>query len=998
MKVIVLAKKRKQREQLIKIERQLGELRRALHLKPWHSFFSQQQHPWYLILGHDDQEVHTWLEQSKLVYTSRQESLEYHDHLPHINIYTTAQAVFIHAPVQFWQQPGKGKHQSLNRWQSFCQLLKQQRRFQSLNGLILLLNIQTLQDEAALNTCLATLKPALQGLAEQSYGRTPVYCILTGLETLAGFSAYMHKLKPEQKHQPFGLMLPDNLQGESCTSEPFARLFKELLQQLDQKLLQHLDRTLSLKENSDMLQFPLSLAAQKPILSKILTNINHASSIPNRLLLRGIHFIKIGADPYFGSKLVPEIFLKETGLATHGIKAWCYQHRKTVFSMSIISCMLLILIWLLGVLSAERYLKEVQQGLLSTHNNPSSLQQLATIQQLSQLHASAYPYFYRYLGIIFPSKIDHALLALYIQALQQQLEPELVAQLATNLDTAITNGANATTDSNQNTMEHDAALYNALSAYLMFNEVEHFDAETIKAVLQNFWTASNYPRRDVTLSLNLFQDLVHFGVQKMTLDQDRIAKARAILGQQPLSIQTFFALKASLSPKLSDLTLGGPQADTLWQNNKSNNIDGFYTVKGHQLFNQAESQGVLSTLKASWVLGQNQGLAVTNANINAITSAVTTFYQEQYLHTWHEVLWGMSIKPLNNVNAAQTLLNDLSSNQNPWRILSQQVQEQLGDAGGNQSPEGASLNTLYQYISNQEQQALIVNAFTALAQSLSTIQSPKDAIHLSTLLLKQEVSTFNDLAKLAASAPEPIHSWLNQLLSNVTQAVFNDASHALVQSWQHNVAGRCNSLGMQAFPLNAFSNEDLSLDNFSQLFAPQGLLRHLNQDNLPALLEALSHNRSAYGARFMLPNWLENNLSSLPLIQRAFFSANGKPSLAMSWTPLYLSKNMAKFSISFNTATLMYQNGPRIAQTVNWPPLGPIRLQFAALNGANYQQQYQGTWALLRLLQSATITRLSPNNYQITFSNHGLNASYQVKLNHGDFAGVLLVKSFTCNK
>jgi type VI protein secretion system component VasK len=296
---------------------------------------------------------------------------------------------------------------------------------------------------------------------------------------------------------------------------------------------------------------------------------------------------------------------------------------------------------------------------------------------------------------------------------------------------------------------------------------------------------------------------------------------------------------------------------------------------------------------------------------------------------------------------------------------------------------------------NQNQDE-ITQVLNQMSETLAAVRSSDDAVVLSTQLLQHQVVVFNHLQALTQAAPLSMRPRLNQVLTNSVTTIFAKAQNSLVAGWHANVTASCNHLVNGAYPIVANSYADMSLDHFAKVFGVGGLVSHVLNAHVAALMRALQNHSSAYGVNFNLPAWLQNELFDSYLIQSAFF-AHHDPALVMRWTPLYLSKNVAEFDLQMGQQKLMYQNGPRLMQTLSWPDNGTsVSIAFVNLHDHHYVQNYQGTWALMRLLQSGVVKRLGANNYQVTFANNGFSVSYQVSLAQGDFAGVLALSKFRC--
>lgn len=981
MKIVMIRNKKKLKEPLNKILSQFSALKKHLGFKFWQKFISQKTLPWYLLLASDDVLAQSWLTCNFKRFSWRSHFAEYNEVIPTINIHAADNLVVLDAPTKLWQNPGKKALKQFNRWQSFCRLLKRQRGWQLVNGIWVVVDFKLLADAPRFKEYLAQLKTALEDLGAISSHAIPIYFFVEGLNELPGFQEYTAKLRIDQREQMFGFTLSTQSEGEMLAQ--LKQLFNDLIHQVDQKLITQLPRDQGAVKNAEVLNFPRALAMQQQKLMQLLMEPS-TGSFNHKLSIRGL-YLSDGA--HFNVAPINQVVLKETGLgsAWYGFLMTCLQHKKRLLVLSFISLFLLILVWLMGTLKANTYLNDMS-GDLQTYQNmaPDTLAGLTQLQMMANLRANNYSYFFRYLGICFPHKVSDNFDKVYQSALYHQFEPMLAADLGNALALAI-NNAQQGHGMHMDALQSDAALYNTLSAYLMLSETDHFDKNTLRMVLETYWSQQQINPDAVAAELSLLDDLAAIGLQPLNLNAILINKARAILGQQPLSIQAFFALKAKLDPQLTAVVPGGAGNPVFTY--QLANIDGIYTEKGATLFKKSETTGVLNTLKASWVLGATQRLVMDKTNVQHIETEVAQFYQQQYENAWHSAVWGMSIQRYGSVVAARAALDNFATT---WQALSNDLNTHLGDINNN------DWLKLKSYLADNKNEAAVLALTQKMSSTLANAQSNNGAIVLSTLLLNQQVSAFTQLQNLAQTAPQPMKAWLNQLLTNTTLAVFNAAQGSLINSWKHNISSICKRTVGYGYPVLPNSYQDINPKDFSRMFKPNGAGNNFGKET-GQLVTTLTRVHTAYGASFDLPTWLQNNLITLPLIQNAFFAAHNNVALNMQWTPLYLSKNLAGFTFTIGNQTLNYQNGPRLSQDIYWTPdMTSISIQFTGLAGRSLINNYQGSWSMLRLLKNANIKRLGSNSYQITFIDGNYAAVYSVKLNSGDFTGVPAVSHFSC--
>lgn len=990
MKIQIIKHEKKRFTELGALESQMQALK--THLKNGRRFATDGR-PWFIVLGEATTQQ-DWLNSLNLELAWQSaRNLQGEDQ--GVDIYCAKDAVFFLPAESFWQAeaaPGL-----LSKWQSFLRLFHRQRSFKAPQGIVVCIPLDLLQNAEKREIWQNKLQTALKESAERYFGKIPVYLIITGLHQLEGFTAYIHKIRPEQKEQIFGFS-----QGRGRENQlKEADRFRALHQQLQEKLLAQLAWDGPVAKNSEVFFFPEQLAAFYPALLKLCQHITHASPNLHRLLLRGVYFTAQdeNAKTCFSKAIVSDAILPDSKIfsAWQQFDEWLNIHRRRVLLGLTAGTIMLLSVWWLGVLHDKAYLDQINTNLISMNAGQNALTELQSLQQLYNMSTQNDRFMIRFLGIFFPDQVYNTIREKYIAALQNHFEPMMADALNVGLGASL-NNAKTTGLSDIDLLNQDAAIYNWLSSYLMLNELNHFDPHSVRNMLMQAW--QNDPLLQAKMSL--YDGLVRFGLIRQNIDEALVAQARAILGNQPIEIRAFFALKASAD--ISPVLLGGSKQN-LFNFNAGSSIDGFYTLAASKHYlGKNEQESIKKTLEESWVLGDSAPVNIDEATVNNLQSAVNQFYWSQYFSTWQNTLAGITVRPFASITAAQSFLSTAGQPDSAFSILWQQMAANLqGIATGNNSPNAnvnAFAGNISAYLQNAQNKQNIINVLNQLGKSLAGAQSDEGSLTFSVNILNQQVATLNQLQQLATSSPQPVQNILNSMMMQVIQVVFNTAQHALINRWQNEVAKSCQRVIGNSGSFTGITDANVSLDNFSRFFSQNGAAGQFINDHLDGLFSIINgqiQNRSAYGVTFRLPALLQENIVKLLLIRNAFFSTGSAPGFTVSFTPLYLSKNLAEFSVTDGTQTLFYQNGPRILQTFSWPANAQtVVMKFTGLNGQTLTQSYPGQWGLVKFLNSAAVTVVDPTHYALTFALGNYSASYEVSLSNGNFAGILALQNFGC--
>ena len=1000
MKIQVIKRDKKRFSQLGSIEEKVLELK--TFLKGGRRLHSDTR-PWYVALG-EDAAVQAWVKSLALKPKWQSVGGSTAAKAEDVNIRAMEQWVLFSVNSTFWQAP-PAQESERSSWQSFCHLLNRKRSFKSPQGLVVCVSINSLKNNDGLSHFQSQLKSALNEAAEIYFGKIPVYLVITDLDQVDGFQAYSAKVRPEQKEQVFGFSHPFSKKNQLNEAEAL----KAIHGQLEAKLLSQLRHDEKKSENVDAFFFPQQLAAFYPAITELCEHITHASPNLHRLILRGVYFTALEeransakAGALFAKPILTEVLLKETQAFStwHQIDEWLSQHRKGLLVGISVGTVALLSIWWLGVLHNESYLNQVNTAVMSMQNIENPLSELEALQQLYEMGEDQSAWMIRFLGVLFPSKVSGATATKYATALQSVFEPMMASSLAAGLANSLTD-AKTSGMSDMALLNQDANIYNWLSAYLMLNELDHLDSHTVGNMLSQAWQA------DPMLSekVSLYNDLVQFGLVKQTINQELVTQARSILGKQPIDIRAFFALKANAN--VSPVLLGGKDQSVLLLSSGSS-VDGFYTLTASKQFlGSNEESAIKQTLEQSWVLGDQSVVKVDNAAITKLKKSVNQFYWSQYFTTWNKALSGVSFQPFTNLQSTASFLKNANQKNSAFVIFWQDMSNNLTGMANQNIPADKDLshfaNSMNAYLANQSNFNNITVSLNQLGHAISSAGSGEGVVNLSAQILNHQVAALSQLQQLANQAPQPVQNILNSLIKQVVSSVFSNAEEVLRKDWAHSVAGQCRAIVGDSSSFIGASNRNLDLRSFGNFFGNQGVAgQFINTHlvNLVSIQNGVAHSRSAYGVTFRLPGHLQENIGRLLSIRSAFFSySDSNPSFYLQLTPLFLSKNMADFTVYDAGQSLFYQNGPRISQTLSWPNHSrSVTVKFTGLNGKIWQGTYPGQWGLVKFLNSANSVKvIDATHYQLTFSEQGFSATYEATLQKGNFAGITALRDFSCN-
>ncbi len=182
-------------------------------------------------------------------------------------------------------------------WTGFIDQLKTSRSRQPINGVLLVLNLETFAhwDDVERVTRAADIRQQLVGLQACLKMRFPVYLVFTGLDRVPGFSAFFEGLSTEERARVFGLTFPFveeavAEQDDDAFISFFNREFTHLLQWQRARTLSRVNIEPDAQRRLDAFMFLPHLAALRPMISDFLEDVFKSSRYERALLLRGTYF------------------------------------------------------------------------------------------------------------------------------------------------------------------------------------------------------------------------------------------------------------------------------------------------------------------------------------------------------------------------------------------------------------------------------------------------------------------------------------------------------------------------------------------------------------------------------------------------------------------------------------------------------------------------------------------------------------------------------------
>ena len=624
-------------------------------------------------------------------------------------------------------------------WDHFLALLKKTRPRQPINGVLLTVNVQDLlqQGSTERQQHAAQLRARLAELQAKLGVRAPVYVLVTKADLIGGFNESFEALDKDGRNQVWGFTFPVDAAPGTDPMASFVDRYQELQQRLVSQLPGRLQAERDVLRRSAIFAFPQEFAALRPVLNDFLRAVfSGGGTVEAAPLVRGVYFTSgtqegspidrvmgalgrsFGMDTraapaapgrgrsYFLQRQLRDLVFAERGLGAANPLA---EKRRAGLRMGGIAAMALLsgavlAGWVLSrannldhaaqVAARLPALKAAVDGLPPASNAdvsalPAPLAQLRDAAQLPGLDLAAPPLLHG-LGLYQGDKLDAGAQIAYHRLLEKQFTPRVARRLEERLRAA-----------NNSNLEQ---AYEALKAYLMLHQPQHFDARSLKAWIGADWDANLArlaPEERSRLDAHL-DAMLALGPPRAVLPKDEalVASVREMLSAYPLEYRVYSRIKRQYNPgTVPDFTVAGaagPQAAQVFERASAEpltkGVSGLYTRDGYLKLVLPAVQKAAPVLAAeeSWVMGVGAGLGsglgsaqkadaarLRDAALgSALTDKVRRLYFEDYIKTWDKYLADVRLVKLGDPERALSVSRLLSAVDSPLASYLRGVTEQ----------------------------------------------------------------------------------------------------------------------------------------------------------------------------------------------------------------------------------------------------------------------------------------------------------------------------------
>jgi type VI secretion system protein ImpL len=603
-------------------------------------------------------------------------------------------------------------------------------------------------------------------------------------------------------------------------------------------------------------------------------------------------------------------------------------------------------------------------------------------------------------GLSQSDKLQSQYASLYARALDTYFLPRVLVVLQKDL-------RNGRTDDN-------AFKVGALKVYLGVGGAGPLDKPFARKWMTERWQVLYPNATDAGKRADLdrhFAALLDIPLDPIPLDADLVSQVRGQIRKVPMAGRAYERLRsgseaAQLPAWTVENVVGAPgeRAFTRVSGKPlTAGISGFYTRDGYfKVFLPGLQDAVKAAEQDNWIYGDTDQKP---ADANAIAAQSVELYRGDFNATWSTLLNDLRIRPLTDLHSSVIVLTALSGPDSVlMKLLNAVVRDTdlsppPADAKDKQSeqirammtkaaPEAAPAdpyqplrNAMKPSGSNPPQIAELMQTLSDLYAQLSrTASSPQGVLGV-----QQTEGGLNDanqkLLSESRQEPEPVQTWLSGLTSDVSNVTSGTAKTAIEQAWNGTNAQLCAAATSGRYPFSRGAESEISVDDFSRLFGPNGMLDTFFNQNLRQNVNMASHpwkwqatGTSPVSAAFLLA------FEHADAIRQAFFGAGGNASFHYQISPDSLDSAATNETLDIGGQTLTYAHGPVRPTGFVWPAPGNdgVRLDVEPAAPGSVAT-FSGIWGPFRLFDSGNIYARTRDGFTVSFPIGSHSVSYVVQ-------------------
>ncbi|WP_394332130.1 ImcF-related family protein [Piscirickettsia litoralis] len=416
-----------------------------------------------------------------------------------------------------------------------------------------------------------------------------------------------------------------------------------------------------------------------------------------------------------------------------------------------------------------------------------------------------------------------------------------------------------------------------------------------------------------------------------------------------------------------------------------------FTQSGYNSeFKDSYADFLKTVINNQWILGKNFQVS----DQSTLEAQMNNLYWSQYLDVWNNYIANIKVTPFSNLSAATQNLGLLSKdNESSIVRLLQVVSDNTSFTSDSSTLSNNVISNAYSASNslliqpNKNTPAPIhtyIQAINNLYRYFVNIQQsavPDQAAfqQAKQLFSDSQTNPIKQLRILALQAPEPLATWLNQIVRSSLITIFNSANKYIESQWDNSIKSRFNTAFKDSYPFTKTSNNNASPDDFLNFINKNGDMHAFFTKYLEAFIFANKNYqaKSLYGVKFPINANISKTLNNVKHLADMFnLSKDSKVSFIIE--PRALSKNIRNISINYGDNSFTYAYGPIFPYHWSWPLASlnqDLIIKAQLFSGTLKTYSFSGPWSLFKFLSQTDVKQISPTTYTVEYKDNGIDIS-----------------------
>ncbi|WP_045492509.1 type VI secretion system membrane subunit TssM [Vibrio hyugaensis] len=459
-------------------------------------------------------------------------------------------------------------------------------------------------------------------------------------------------------------------------------------------------------------------------------------------------------------------------------------------------------------------------------------------------------------------------------------------------------------------------------------------------------------------------------------------------------------------------------------------INKIYTSTGFSTFYRPRvdlmSQHVITD---NWVLGLSNHVIPTKPEQDAFKTQVRKKYTDDYINYWRNALGELKVQHYSNVGDLTNAIDLISGPSSPMTTVLKQVYAntqfspvgeknalisqvnpkllEVADSASEAVEEAVKPDYLLMkrveqafHLLNQLQVSETPNSPTPWDETIAALSRVRTYMkdiadapdpQMAALAAAQrrmnstEADPLIKLKQIAQKSPEPVRSWLLDVVQQSWSVMIAESSKGIQTQWYSEIYTKFKELGLGKYPFDLTATEEISIEDFELLFASGGLLDTFIQKNFAPFYDTnLWTPKQVDGETMPLSPALLVQLRNYNVIRDTLINkSTNRVYIPFSAKVLDLDSSAIRASLKIADTDINYYHGPSRIREMEWPPQNgdfniSITIQDVTDEGKQHVLNKSGQWAIYRLLGDSTLTNTHNGSFVSDIKVSGRDLSLRI--------------------